>query len=197
MCKLLSYYRYDDFLLQQLTRYNSLDLFINSFLGQIPSIWASIPLTLRQRTLDEWWTNLRQLLQQNIVDRWIITAMCVCCVHCNCFRKKIWQVVLQSRWWISNPKNKRSLLNMQKSREALATLTRLATRGSGIVPIVNMFWHLNIYHHNVTVRLVLEKLKYCLMGMAIQVSTNLVLFLLVMCSPSSSCSLNFGYDWSQ
>jgi len=35
-----------DFLLQQLTRYNSLDLFINSFLGQIPSIWASIPLTL-------------------------------------------------------------------------------------------------------------------------------------------------------
>ena len=56
----------DDFLLQQLTRYNS---FINSFLGQIPSIWASIPLTLRQRTLDERWTNLRQLLQQNIVDR--------------------------------------------------------------------------------------------------------------------------------
>jgi len=59
----------DDFLLQQLTRYNSLDLFINSFLGQIPSIWASILLTLRQRTLDERWTNLRQLLQQNIVDR--------------------------------------------------------------------------------------------------------------------------------
>ena len=59
----------DDFLLQQLTRYNSLDLFINSFLGQIPSIWASIPLTLRQRTFDERWTNLHQLLQQNIVDR--------------------------------------------------------------------------------------------------------------------------------
>jgi len=37
----------DDFLLQQLTQHNSLNLFINSFLGQIPSIWASIPLTLR------------------------------------------------------------------------------------------------------------------------------------------------------
>jgi len=73
----------------RLTRYNSLDLFINSFLGQIPSIWASIPLTLRQKTLDERWTNVLQLLQQSIVDKWIITAMCVCCVHCNYFRKKM------------------------------------------------------------------------------------------------------------
>ena len=48
----------DDFLFQQLTQYNSLDIFINNFLGQIPSIWASIPLTLRQRTFDEQWTNL-------------------------------------------------------------------------------------------------------------------------------------------
>ena len=36
-------------LLQQLIRHNSLNLFINSFLGMILSIWATIPLTLRLR----------------------------------------------------------------------------------------------------------------------------------------------------
>ena len=33
----------DTLALQQLTKYNSLDLFINSFLGTIPLIWSSIP----------------------------------------------------------------------------------------------------------------------------------------------------------
>ena len=50
-------------LLQQLTRYNSLDLFINSFLGTIPSIWANIPLILRGRGITEGWSSLRHELQ--------------------------------------------------------------------------------------------------------------------------------------
>jgi len=58
----------DNFLLQRLVKYNSLDLFINSFLGKIPSIWAGIPLTLRERAVDEGWSNLRRLLQRYIVN---------------------------------------------------------------------------------------------------------------------------------
>ena len=36
-------------LLQSCVKYNSLDLFRNSFLGMIPIIWLAIPLTLRER----------------------------------------------------------------------------------------------------------------------------------------------------
>ena len=43
----------DCLLLQRLIRYNSLDLFINSFLGMIPSIWTAISLTLRLRDVTE------------------------------------------------------------------------------------------------------------------------------------------------
>ena len=47
----------DSLLLQQLTKFISLDLFINSFLGIyiIPSIWATIPLILRERDITEGW----------------------------------------------------------------------------------------------------------------------------------------------
>jgi len=46
----------DGLLLQQSIRYNSLDLFINGFLGMISSIWAAIPLILRERGIVEGWS---------------------------------------------------------------------------------------------------------------------------------------------
>ena len=52
----------DCLLLQQLIRYNSLDLFINSFLGMISSIWTAIPLTLRLRG---GWSALCHLFQRH------------------------------------------------------------------------------------------------------------------------------------
>jgi len=50
--------------LQQSVRYNSLDLFINSFLGIISSIWAAIPLILRERGIVEGWSAICHLLQR-------------------------------------------------------------------------------------------------------------------------------------
>ena len=56
----------DNFLLlQRLIRHNSLDLFINSFLGMIPSIWATIPLTLRLRGVTEAWSAPCHLFQRH------------------------------------------------------------------------------------------------------------------------------------
>ena len=52
-------------LLQRLIRYNSLDLFINSFLGMIPSIWATVLLTLRLRGVTEGWSALCHLFQRH------------------------------------------------------------------------------------------------------------------------------------
>ena len=49
----------DSLMLQQMTKYNSLDLFINGFLGIIPSLWTTIPLTLRERGTTEGWSTLR------------------------------------------------------------------------------------------------------------------------------------------
>ena len=39
----------DNLALQQLTKYNSLDLLINSFLSTIPLIWSFIPFPLKER----------------------------------------------------------------------------------------------------------------------------------------------------
>ena len=66
----------DSFLLQRLVKYNSLDLFINSFLGMIPSIWATIPLTLRERGVTEGWSALLQFLQRHV----ILTLDCYICI---------------------------------------------------------------------------------------------------------------------
>ena len=55
----------DCLLLQRLIRHNSLDLFINSFLGMIPSIWATISLTLRLRGVTEGWSALCHLFQRH------------------------------------------------------------------------------------------------------------------------------------
>ena len=43
----------DSLMLRQMTKYNSLDLFINGFLGIIPSLWTTISLTLRERGTTE------------------------------------------------------------------------------------------------------------------------------------------------
>ena len=50
-----------------LTQFNSLDLFIRSFLGAIPLIWASLSLTLRQRGAAEGWTAVCHLLQKHLI----------------------------------------------------------------------------------------------------------------------------------
>ena len=56
----------DDYLLlQRLIKYNSLDLFIDNFLSIILSIWATIPLILRERErgITEGWSAICHLLQ--------------------------------------------------------------------------------------------------------------------------------------
>jgi len=58
----------DKLALQRLTKYNSLDLFINSFLGIIPLIWSSIPFPLRERGTTEGWTALCHLFQKHITN---------------------------------------------------------------------------------------------------------------------------------
>ena len=55
----------DPLLLQCSTRYNSLDLFKNSFLGMIATIWPTIPLPLRERETTEGWSAVRRLLQRH------------------------------------------------------------------------------------------------------------------------------------
>ena len=50
---LLRYVNDDPLLLQSCVKYNSLDIFRNSFLGMIPIIWSVIPLTLRERGATE------------------------------------------------------------------------------------------------------------------------------------------------
>ena len=57
----------DPLSLQVLTWFNSLDIFIRSFLGAIPLIWASLPLTLRQRGAAEGWTTVRHMLQRHLL----------------------------------------------------------------------------------------------------------------------------------
>ena len=57
----------DPLSLQVLTQFNSLDIFIRSFLGAIPLIWASLPLTLRQRGAAEGWTTVRHMLQRHFI----------------------------------------------------------------------------------------------------------------------------------
>ena len=57
----------DPLSLQVLTQFNSLDIFIRSFLGAIPLIWASLPLTLRQRAAAEGWTTVRHMLQRHFI----------------------------------------------------------------------------------------------------------------------------------
>ena len=39
----------DPLLLQSSVKHDSLDLFINSFLGMTPTVWSTIPLSLRER----------------------------------------------------------------------------------------------------------------------------------------------------
>ena len=58
----------DNLALQRLTKDNSLDLFINSFLGTIPLIWSSIPFPLRERGTTEGWTALCHLFQRHITN---------------------------------------------------------------------------------------------------------------------------------
>ena len=53
----------DDPLLLQ--RSTSLDLFKNSFLDMIATIWAIIPLPLRERGTTEGWSAVRCLLQRH------------------------------------------------------------------------------------------------------------------------------------
>jgi len=80
----------DCLLLQWLIRYNSLDLFINSFLGMIPSIWATISLILRERERCYWGmvcrllsTSATLLLTINYCTTCIHYAAIICmCVHC-------------------------------------------------------------------------------------------------------------------
>ena len=76
---------YCSLLLQRLTRHNSLDLFINSVLGIIPSIWATILLILRERN---YWGMVPPLLSTSATLSLTINY-CICiivhshhiCVH--------------------------------------------------------------------------------------------------------------------
>ena len=45
-------------------KYESLDLFMRSFLGTISTVWSTIPLTLRERRAVEGWSAVRHLLQR-------------------------------------------------------------------------------------------------------------------------------------
>ena len=55
----------DPLSLQELKRVNLLDLFIRSFLRAIPSIWASLPLTLQERGVVKGWTAVYCILQRH------------------------------------------------------------------------------------------------------------------------------------
>ena len=81
----------DSLALKWLTKYNSLDLFINSFLGTIPSIWNTIPPTLQERGVIEGWSTLCHLLQRHYWQSMLIilcivfrhhTCLCVHCIWC-------------------------------------------------------------------------------------------------------------------
>ena len=64
----LRYVSDDPLLLQNSIKYNSLDLFIRSFLGTISVVWSIIPLTLRERGAVEGWSVVRHLLQRHLTD---------------------------------------------------------------------------------------------------------------------------------
>ena len=64
----LRYVNDDPLLLQSPIKYNSLDLFIRSFLGTISVVWSIIPLTLRERGAVEGWSAVRHLLQRHLTD---------------------------------------------------------------------------------------------------------------------------------
>ena len=62
----LRYVNDDPLPLQSCVKYNSLDLFRNSFLGMIPIIWSTIPLTLRERGTTEGWSAICHHLQRHL-----------------------------------------------------------------------------------------------------------------------------------
>ena len=64
----ITYVSDDPLLLQNFIKYNSLDLFIRSFLGTISVVWSIIPLTLRERGAVEGWSIVRHLLQRHLTD---------------------------------------------------------------------------------------------------------------------------------
>ena len=78
----------------QLTKYKSLDLFINSFLGTISSIWNTIPLTLRERGVIEGWSTLLFITKTYYWQSMLRIVCIVCrnhtclCVHCIWYCKK-------------------------------------------------------------------------------------------------------------
>ena len=44
-----------------------MDVIHQKFFGVIPLIWASLPLTLRQRGAAEGWTTVRHMLQRHFI----------------------------------------------------------------------------------------------------------------------------------
>ena len=62
----LRYISDDPLLLRSSVKYNSLDLFIRSFLGAISTVWSTIPLALRERGAVEGWSAVRHFLQRHL-----------------------------------------------------------------------------------------------------------------------------------
>jgi len=73
--------------LQQSIRYNSPDLFTNSFLGMISSIWAAIPLILIEGGIVEGWSAVCHSLQRYclqliiVYSFWLITIAYTHCMY--------------------------------------------------------------------------------------------------------------------
>ena len=61
----LRYISDDPLLLRSSVKYNSLDLFIRSFLGAISTVWSTIPFALRERAIEEW-SAVHHFLQRHL-----------------------------------------------------------------------------------------------------------------------------------
>ena len=62
----LRYISDDPLLLRSSVKYNSLDIFIRSFLGAISIVWSTIPLALRERGAVEGWSAVHHFLQRHL-----------------------------------------------------------------------------------------------------------------------------------
>ena len=62
----------DSLLFSSTIQFNSLDLFRRSFIGEIPDIWAVIPMEPRLRGADRGWSTVMKLLQKYVCENVIV-----------------------------------------------------------------------------------------------------------------------------